>query len=126
MSIFGQLQVLFKVAGTAKPGQPAKDDSYILSEGQRQDEIEVIHIDEKASLVTFNNHGTVQEIPLDQRAGGLHTPMPASGRAGQIGWQRPMARTVAEGVWAAVPPTVPARHEIAAGKGQQQLQQWRG
>ncbi|MGA2279713.1 MAG: hypothetical protein ABSG80_05360 [Verrucomicrobiota bacterium] len=64
MSIFGQLQVLFKVAGTAKPGQPAKDEAYILSEGQRQDEIEVIQIDEKNSLVTFNNHGTVQELPL--------------------------------------------------------------
>ncbi|MGA2788806.1 MAG: hypothetical protein ABSF60_14900 [Verrucomicrobiota bacterium] len=64
MSIFGQLQVLFKVATPAKPGQPAKEDSYILSEGQRQDEIEVIQIDEKDSLVTFNNHGTVQELAL--------------------------------------------------------------
>jgi hypothetical protein len=64
MTIFGHLQVLFKVAGTAKPGQPAKDEAYILSEGQRQDEIEVTQIDEKASLVTFNNHGTVQELPL--------------------------------------------------------------
>jgi hypothetical protein len=64
MTIFGHLQVLFKVAGTAKPGQPAKDEAYILSEGQRQDEIEVTHIDEKASLVTFNNHGTVQELLL--------------------------------------------------------------
>ena len=63
MSIFGQLQVLFKVA--PKPGQPnAKEESYVLSEGQRQDDIEVTHIDEKGSLVTFNNHGTVQEIPL--------------------------------------------------------------
>ena len=41
MSIFGQLQVLFKVAIPAKAEQPAKDESYILSEGQRQDEIEV-------------------------------------------------------------------------------------
>jgi hypothetical protein len=64
MSIFGQLQVLFKVAGTAKSGQPAKDEFYTLSEGQRQDEIEVVQIDEKNSLVTFNNHGTVQELPL--------------------------------------------------------------
>jgi hypothetical protein len=64
MSISGRLQVLFKVATTAKPGQPAKDESYNLSEGQRQDDIEVTHIDEKAGLVTFNNHGTVQEIPL--------------------------------------------------------------
>ena len=81
MSIFGKWQVLFKVAGTPKPGQPAKDESYILSEGQRQDEIEVIQIDEKANLVTFNNHGTVQELPLvkaNAAAGG--TPTTAQGR----------------------------------------------
>jgi hypothetical protein len=64
MSIFGHLQVLFKVSIPAKPGQPAKDQFYILSEGQGQDDIEVTKIDEKASLVTFNNHGTVQELPL--------------------------------------------------------------
>ena len=80
MSIFGQLQVLFKIAGTAKPGQPAKDESYILSEGQRQDEIEVIQIDEKASLVTFNNHGTVQELPLAKaNPPVVNTPAAASG-----------------------------------------------
>jgi hypothetical protein len=86
MSIFGRLQVLFKVAGTAKPGQPAKDESYILSEGQRQDEIEVIHIDEKASLVTFNNHGTVQEIPL-ANAPTVTTPAPnvETGGRGRFG-----------------------------------------
>jgi hypothetical protein len=81
MSIFGQLQVLFKVAGTAKPGQPAKDEAYILSEGQRQDEIEVTHIDEQASLVTFNNHGTVQELPLVKaNPPAVSTPTPAQGR----------------------------------------------
>jgi hypothetical protein len=84
MSIFDhQLQVLFKVAGTAKPGQPAKDESYILSEGQRQDEIEVTHINEKASLVTFNNHGTVQELLLvkaNPPPVSTPTPTPAQGR----------------------------------------------
>ena len=50
MSILGRLQALYKVAGTAKQGQPAKDEFYILSEGQRQDEIEVVQIDEKNSL----------------------------------------------------------------------------
>jgi hypothetical protein len=64
MSIFGQLQVLFKVDSTAKPGKPAGDDDYILSEGQRQDDIEVVKINEKAGSVTFNNHGTVQELLL--------------------------------------------------------------
>jgi len=64
MTIFGEMQVLFKVAGTAKPGVPAVDQSYILSEGQRQDDIEVVKIDEKAGLVTFDNHGETQQLPL--------------------------------------------------------------
>ena len=74
MSIFGQLQVLYKVA--PRSGQPgAKEESYCLSEGQSQDDIEVTHINEKAGIVTFNNHGTVQEIPL-ANAPAINTPMP--------------------------------------------------
>ena len=64
MTIFGKLQALFKVAGVAKPGQPAKDESYILGEGERQDDIEVQKIDEKAAIITFNNHGKIEELPL--------------------------------------------------------------
>jgi hypothetical protein len=84
MSIFGHLQVLFKVAVPAKAGQPAKDESYILSEGQRQDEIEVIKIDEKNSQVTFNNHGIVQELALAKaNAPGVNAPaVPAMQGAG--------------------------------------------
>ena len=59
MSIFGELQVLFKVAGK-QPGQ----DAYTLSEGEQQDDITVVKIDEKAGVVTFNNHGIVQALPL--------------------------------------------------------------
>jgi hypothetical protein len=89
MSIYGKVQVLFKVAGTGKPGQPAKDQSYILSEGQRQDDIEVTHIDDQANLVTFNNHGTVQEVPLAS-APVVTGPGPV-GPAG-LGGQVPRAR----------------------------------
>jgi hypothetical protein len=64
MTIFGNRQVLFKVSVPAQPGIPAKEDDYILGEGQRQDDIEVTRIDEKSGVVTFNNHGVVQEIPL--------------------------------------------------------------
>jgi hypothetical protein len=64
MSEFGYLKALFRVAAGNKPGQPAKEEFYILSQGQRQDDIEVIKIDEKNSLVTFDNHGTTQELPL--------------------------------------------------------------
>jgi hypothetical protein len=62
MSIYGKLQALYKVAGSGKPGQP--DQSYMLTEGQRQNDIEVMSINSASNLVTFNNHGTVQEIPL--------------------------------------------------------------
>ena len=65
MTIFGSRQALFTVDAVSKPGQPpGKGGSYILSEGQRQDDIEVTRINEKSGVVTFNNHGVVQEIPL--------------------------------------------------------------
>jgi hypothetical protein len=65
MGVFGHFQVLFKVAPVAtKGGPPPKNEFYILSEGQRQDDIEVVKIDEQNSLVTFDNHGLTQELPL--------------------------------------------------------------
>jgi hypothetical protein len=64
MTIFGTRQALFTVDGVSKAGQPGKNESYILSEGQRQDDVEVTRINEKSGVVTFKNHGTVQEIPL--------------------------------------------------------------
>ncbi len=64
MSIFGQRQVLFKVTDVSQPGQPAQNAFYTLGEGESQDDIEVTHIDENASMVTFNNHGIMQEIAL--------------------------------------------------------------
>jgi len=64
MTIFGIKQVLFKATTPARQDKPAKDDYYTLAEGQRQDDIEVVKIDEKAGLITFDNHGEIQELPL--------------------------------------------------------------
>jgi hypothetical protein len=85
MSIFGQLQVLFKVAVPAKAGKPAADDDYILSEGQRQDDIEVVKIDEKAGVVTFNNHGQTQELALVAATGSSPAPAAGGGNPGNVG-----------------------------------------
>jgi hypothetical protein len=63
MSVFGSAQTLFKVTDS-QSGQPAGEKSYILGEGQREDDIKVVRIDEKNSVVTFDNHGTIQELPL--------------------------------------------------------------
>jgi len=82
-SNLGHVRALFKVAIPAKPGQPAKDQFYILSEGEAQDEIEVTKIDEKGGLVTFNNHGTQQELPLTvATASSGPAPAPAAPAAG--------------------------------------------
>lgn len=64
MTIFGRDQALFKVANKPKPGQPVKEDSYVLAEGERQDGIEVVKINHLDGVITFNNHGTVQELAL--------------------------------------------------------------
>jgi len=64
MTIFGRDQALFKASNMARPGQPSKEEAYVLSEGERQDDIEVVKIDHLDGVITFNNHGTIQELPL--------------------------------------------------------------
>jgi hypothetical protein len=78
---YGQFQVLFKVTPTGKPG--AKDQYYTMSEGEAQDDIEVMHIDSENQIVTFKNHGTVQEIPLAEAPssggnGAAPSPLPGN------------------------------------------------
>jgi len=75
------VQVLFKTPGKAKPGQPAKEESFVMCAGERQDEIEVVKIDEKAGVVTFNNHGVLQELTL-VAAANVPSPGPVSGGPG--------------------------------------------
>ena len=58
-SVFGQAQVLFKVAD-----KTGKETRYIFTEGQEKDGVEVIKIDWKNSLVIFNNHGLIQNLAL--------------------------------------------------------------
>jgi hypothetical protein len=81
MTLFGKLQVLFKVAGVAKPGQPPKDESYVMCEGDRQDDIEVQRIDQASATITFNNHGVIEELPLVASTGGTTAPAAPAGGA---------------------------------------------
>jgi hypothetical protein len=74
-TIFGSAQALFYVDVPPRPPVPATQKSYILTEGQRQDDIEVTHIDLAKSVVTFNNHGVVQQLPL-VKAGPISMPTP--------------------------------------------------
>jgi hypothetical protein len=64
MTIFGKVQALFKVTVKGQAGQPPKDESYVLSEGERQDDIEVVKINQDDGIITFDNHGEIQPLPL--------------------------------------------------------------
>jgi hypothetical protein len=64
MTIFGPAEALFKVSGVVRGNARPQDESYIFTEGEEQDEVEVTRIDTNKDIVTFMNHGVEQVIPL--------------------------------------------------------------
>jgi hypothetical protein len=80
-TILGNKRVLMKTAPPpAKPGEsPKTDQSYILTEGQREGEIEVIEINDKAGSVKVNNAGIEQTLTFEKDGAKLpSTPAPAA------------------------------------------------
>jgi hypothetical protein len=78
-SILGNKRALFMVKQADSPGKQAKqEESYILTEGQRQGVLEVLEINEKAGTVKINNDGDISTITFD-------TPKPSSGPGGPGG-----------------------------------------
>jgi len=65
-TILGRKMALFKVQSPGKPPQPAKEESFILGEGERAGEVEVMRIDEQVGTITFNNRGTVIAMNLER------------------------------------------------------------
>jgi hypothetical protein len=77
-TILGNKRALFKVQMPARPPEPAKEQAFILTEGQREGQIEVLEIDEKAGSIKFNNFGTIVTLTLDKDGAKLpNTPAPA-------------------------------------------------
>ena len=66
MSVYGSRLVLIKVTMPRLGVHSIREKSCILKEGEVQDVIEVKRVDEKAGVVVFDNHGTVQEIKLGE------------------------------------------------------------
>ncbi len=67
-SILGNKRALFMVqegSAPGKGGQQNKEESYIMTEGQRQGALEVLEIDEKAETVKVKNDGVVSTIPIE-------------------------------------------------------------
>jgi hypothetical protein len=66
INISKQKRALLKVAVPPKPPEPAKEESYILAEGQRDGNVEVLEIDEKAGSVKVDNAGSVVTLTFDK------------------------------------------------------------
>ena len=79
-TILGNKRALMKLTPPAKPGEPAKEQSFTLGEGQRDGELEVLEIDEKAGTVKVNEFGTVMTLSFENN-GVKAGPAPAPGGA---------------------------------------------
>lgn len=78
-SVFGGKRALMKTPpAPVKPGEKPKGEQYyILNEGQREGDIEVLDIDDKAGSVKVNNSGTVVTLTLEKDGQKLpSTPAP--------------------------------------------------
>jgi hypothetical protein len=65
-SMFGQKRVLLRAQPPAAAGTQPKEESFILSEGQREGPVEVLAIDPNASSVLVNNSGTVMTLTFEK------------------------------------------------------------
>jgi len=103
-TIFGNKRALLKsIPKAGKAGQPAeKERSYMLTEGQREDDLQVDRIDEVARTVTVTYAGTVSTLDFTNNAAKMMAvappPMPAM----------PGARGAAPPAAAGIHPPTPA------------------
>ena len=63
---FGKKQVFFKTPPTGRPGEAAKEASFMLSEGERAGDIEVLEINEALGTIRVRNHGLEQPLSLEK------------------------------------------------------------
>lgn len=68
ITTLGGRRALLKTTPSAKPGEPPKEKSYLLSEGERQDDLEVLVIDEKAGAVRVKCAGTEATVTFKDNA----------------------------------------------------------
>jgi hypothetical protein len=79
-TILNSKRAFISVNMPAKPPEPAKVQSFMLREGERDGDIEVLEIDEKAGMVKVNEFGTITNLTWEKNglkmAGGQAAPAP--------------------------------------------------
>src|SRR5262249_50667822 len=66
ITTFGGKRALMKLNTPPKPGDQAKELFLTLKEGQREGEVEVLAIDEKAGTVKVDDYGTIMDITFEK------------------------------------------------------------
>ncbi|MGH7940496.1 MAG: hypothetical protein ACREFR_05435, partial [Limisphaerales bacterium] len=93
MTIFGPPEALFKVASVIRGNRRPQDESYMFTEGEAQDDVQVTKIDVPKQSVTFMNHGIEQVIPLTEQGVTSSGSAPsAPSWPGQHGGRPPFGR----------------------------------
>ena len=64
-TILGNKRALMKLTPPAKPGEQVKEQSFVLGEGQREGELEVLEIDAKAGTVKVNEYGSIMLLDFE-------------------------------------------------------------
>lgn len=125
-TILENKRALMKVAAAnAKQPDPSKELSLILTEGQREGEIEVLQIDEKAGSVKVRNSGQVMVLTFEKDGAKLPaTPAPGSPGAPPLPLALPAVQPTnpyaLPGRTTAAPPPFPgrnSRHTVAPVPG---------
>jgi hypothetical protein len=81
-TILGNKRALMRAQIPARPPEPAKEESYMLAEGQRDGDIEVLTIDEKAGTVKVSNHGVPETLDFANNGAKLvNAPPPIAAPA---------------------------------------------
>ena len=70
----GRKAALLKTAPQGKPGEPPKERSYMLGEGERQDDLEVVAIDAPGGIVNVRYNGDAISVNFKDNAVASTTP----------------------------------------------------
>jgi hypothetical protein len=95
-TILGNKRALFMVQESASPGKPpGRNQSFILTEGERQGVLEVLEINTKAATVKIRNNGILSTIALTTNKGVAETAssvpvVTSQGVTSSRGFMRPM------------------------------------
>jgi hypothetical protein len=107
-TILGRKQVLMKLRVPAKPPEPVRDQSVVLSEGMREGEVEILEINPADGTVKLNNAGAILSLNMKDN-GEKPTPGAAPAPGGGV---PPPGMPMIPGV---PPPTVAPAPTAAVG-----------